>query len=250
MKKDRTMKLIERSLYLNELLDLKQTPDIKVITGIRRSGKSRLMESLIQKLRENDARINIIHINYNLTDFEHILEYHQLEAFVEDRYLPDRANYLFIDEVQMCPGFEKAINSLHAKGRFDIYISGSNAFLSSNDLATLFVGRTYEIQIYPFSFLEFVCYFESDNYNALLTRYLVEGGMSGSYVYKNVNQKYRYLDLDVLNALVVRDIIHKYKIRNENILQKLFGGCKIFCVNSLKGVQVGYNDVWLEREGA
>lgn len=221
MKKDSTMKLIERSLYLNELLDLKQTPDIKVITGIRRSGKSRLMESLIQKLRENDAGINIIHINYNLTDFEHILEYHQLEVFVEDRYLPDRANYLFIDEVQMCPGFEKAINSLHAKGRFDIYISGSNAFLSSNDLATLFVGRTYEIQIFPFSFLEFACYFESDNYNALLTRYLMEGGMSGSYVYKNVNQKYRYIDLDVLNALVVRDIIHKYKIRNENVLHKL-----------------------------
>ena len=215
------MKIIERTIYLNELYDLKQTPDIKVITGIRRSGKSKLMEALVQRLREDDSGANIIHINYNLTEFEHILEYHQLEAFVESHYMPDRDNYLFIDEVQMCLGFEKAINSLHAKSRFDIYISGSNAFLSSSDLATLFVGRTYEIQIYPFSFGEFACYFEADNYNELLTRYLLEGGMSGSYVYKNVNQKYRYIDSEVLNALVVRDIVNKYKIRNENVLHKL-----------------------------
>ena len=144
------MKLIKRTAYLDELKDLLNTPDIKVITGVRRSGKSKLMDSLENLICESDADASIIHVNYNLTDFEEILEYHALEAYVEDHYLSGKNNYLLIDEIQMCAGFEKAINSLHAREKYDIYITGSNAFLQSSDLATLFVGRTYEIQVFPF----------------------------------------------------------------------------------------------------
>ena len=146
------MKLIEREAYLSELKDLLGTPDIKVITGVRRCGKSKLMDAFAMYLEASDNNANIIHINFNLTEFENLLEYHALEEYVESRYSAALNNYLLVDEIQMCQSFEKAINSLHAKEKYDIYVTGSNAFLQSSDLATLFVGRTYEVHIFPFSF--------------------------------------------------------------------------------------------------
>lgn len=215
------MKLILRDTYLNELSELINTPDIKIITGIRRSGKSKLLEALKELITASDPSANIIHINYNLTEFEELLEFHMLESYVEDKYSAEDNNYVLIDEIQMCEHFEKAVNSLHAKEKYDIYITGSNAFLQSSDLATLFVGRTYEVHVLPFSFKEYVTYFPSENVNASLTKYITEGGMAGSYLYKDTDKKYRYINTEVLNALVIRDIVNKYKIRNEPLLHML-----------------------------
>ncbi len=215
------MKLIERTAYLEEIKDLLQTPDIKVITGVRRSGKSKLLDALAEYLMKQDPQAVIIHINYNLTDFEELMEYHALERYAEDHYQTGKNNYLMIDEVQMCPSFEKAINSLHAKEKYDIYVTGSNAFLQSSDLATLFVGRTYEIHVFPFSFTEYLSYFPSENLYGSLTKYITEGGMAGSYLYKNETQKYRYINSEVLNALIVRDIVQKHRLRNEPLLHEL-----------------------------
>lgn len=215
------MKLIVRGAYLSEINSLLNTLDIKVITGIRRSGKSKLLESFVTNILKNDENSNIIHINFNLTEFENLLEYHALEKYVESCYIQGKNNYLLIDEIQMCTSFEKAINSLHAKEKYDIYISGSNAFLQSSDLATLFVGRTYEIHILPFSFKEYLDYYPSLNIYNSLNNYIKDGGMAGSYVYKNETQKYRYLNNDVLNALIVRDIIDKHHLKNELLLQEL-----------------------------
>ena len=115
------MKLIERTDYMNEIKELSGTPDIKVITGVRRCGKSKLMDAFVQYIKGFDKDANIIHINYNLTEYENLLEYHALEEYVEDRYREGHINYLLIDEIQMCPSFEKAINSLHTKEKYDIY---------------------------------------------------------------------------------------------------------------------------------
>ena len=215
------MKLIERTTYLSEMLELADTPDIKVITGVRRSGKSKLMEALVQGILELQPDANIIHINYNLTDFEDIMDYRSMEAYIEKRHVPGCQNYLLVDEVQMCESFEKAINSLHAREKYSIFVTGSNAFLQSSDLATLFVGRTYEIPVYPFSFAEYLEYFPSQNIYDSLTAYISDGGMAGSYVYKTEEQKRRYINSEVLNALVVRDIVNKYKIKNEPLLHAL-----------------------------
>lgn len=215
------MKLIERTSYLDELHDLLQTPDIKVITGVRRSGKSKLLDALMAELQKGSLTVNIIHINFNLTDFEDLLDYHALETYVENHFQADKINYLMIDEVQMCTSFEKAINSLHAKEKYDIYVTGSNAFLQSSDLATLFVGRTYEVHIFPFSFREYLAYYPSENLYGSLTKYITEGGMAGSYLYKNEAQKFRYINSEVLNALIVRDIMAKYRFRNEPLLHEL-----------------------------
>jgi len=214
------MKLIERGFYLDKLKDVIGTPDIKVITGIRRSGKSKLLESFMNYVKTTDKQSNIIHINFNLSNFENLLEYHALNDYVEQAYVPGKNNYVLIDEIQMCIGFEKAVNSFHASEKYDIYITGSNAFLLSSDLATLFTGRTFEIEVFPFSFREFMQYFElTDQYDAF-NRYIREGGMSGSYLYKTPEAKYDYIS-DVFDTLIVRDIQRKYKIRNMQLMEQL-----------------------------
>ena len=214
------MKLIQRDFYLDKLKEVMGTPDIKVITGVRRSGKSKLMESFMSYVASADAEANIIHINFNLEKHERLLEYHALNEYIENDYVLGKNNFVFIDEVQMCDGFEKAINSLHASEKYDIYITGSNAFLLSSDLATLFTGRTFEIEVYPFSFAEFMQYFELNDPYAAFTRYIQEGGMAGSYLYKTPETKYSYIS-DVFNTLIVRDIQRKYKIRNMPLMERL-----------------------------
>ena len=153
------MKLIKRN-YLQELIEVMGTPDIKVITGVRRSGKSKLLEMFKKYINENVENANIININFNLVKFDNLREYHALNDYIQKNYIEAKRNFVLIDEVQMCDGFERTINSLHAEERYDIYITGSNAFLLSSDLATLFTGRTYEIEIYPFSFKEYLEYFK------------------------------------------------------------------------------------------
>ncbi|MDO5329592.1 MAG: ATP-binding protein [Coriobacteriia bacterium] len=215
------MKLIKRKDYLEEITDVINTPDIKIVTGVRRSGKSKLLEEIIKYIKLEDKNANIIHINFNLTKYEDLQDYHKLEDTIESKFHNNVNNYIFIDEVQMCKDFEKAINSLHAKEKFDIYISGSNAFLQSSDLATLFVGRAYEIHVFPFSFNEYSTYFPNENNYQNLTNYMTDGGMSGSYLYKNKSRRMKYLNEEVLNALIIRDIVNKYRIRNEQLLNLL-----------------------------
>lgn len=213
------MKLIERTDYLKQLEDVQGTPDIKVITGIRRSGKSKLLEAFIDVILKKEPEANIIHINYNDDTYEDLLEYHALLEYVKSKCIKGKNNYLLIDEVQLCEGFEKAINSFHVSEKYDIYITGSNAFLLSSDLATLFTGRTFEIEVYPFSFKEFVTYYGYTNMQEAYIKYLTEGGMPGSYVYKSEKDKHKYIR-DIFDTLVLRDIKQKYKIRNESVLTK------------------------------
>ena len=155
------MKLISRDSYMEKMISVIGTPDIKVITGVRRSGKSKLLEAFKQYVVSSITDCNIIHINYNLLDFDALLTYQALYDWVNSHYKENVMNFILIDEIQMCDGFEKAINSLNASEKYDIYITGSNAFLLSSDLATLFTGRTFEIKVYPFSFKEYYGFFHA-----------------------------------------------------------------------------------------
>ena len=214
------MKLISRDFYLNKLFGVVGTPDIKVIVGIRRSGKSKLLEDFMRQIQMRNPNANIIHINYNLPDYDHLLNYRDLYDYIRSRYAEGKDNFVMIDEIQMCNGFEKAVNWLHASEQYDIYITGSNAFLLSSDLATLFTGRTFEIKVFPFSFAEFVKYYEINDLRSAFDRFLTEGGMSGSYLYDNHRDKYDYIS-EVFDTLIVRDIRQKYKIRNTVLLNKI-----------------------------
>lgn len=215
------MKTILRKRYLDRMIELKNTPDIKIITGVRRSGKSQLMQAYIEYLQNNFDNANIIFVDYMDLAFEEIKEYHALHNYVEERYQTDKVNYVFVDEVQMCPGFELAVNSLYAKGKYDIYLTGSNAFLLSADLATLFTGRYIAISVFPFSFEEYCEYYkDSKDKEKLFEEYSVNGGLAGSYVYRTERDRLDYIK-EVYETIVTRDLVQKYHLNDTMVLQRL-----------------------------
>ena len=213
------MKIIERD-YLKDLISIIGTPDIKVITGVRRSGKSKLLEQFKEYIEKNIENYNIIYINFSLLEFEQLNEYHKLNDYIESKYIQNKNNFVLIDEVQMCNGFERTINSLHASEKYDIYVTGSNAFLLSSDLATLFTGRTFEIEIFPFSFEEYLKYYQYKDIDLAFDKFVLDGGMAGSYLYEDEEKRYNYV-LDVYKTLIVRDINEKYNIKNNELLDNL-----------------------------
>ena len=215
------MKTIKREKYLSRIIELRGTPDIKIITGIRRSGKSRLMQDYISYLKQNDDNINIIFIDYMDLRYEDLKEYHALYSYVESRFEEGKTNFLFIDEVQMCPDFELAVNSLYGSGKYDIYITGSNAFLLSADLATLFTGRYIQIHVFPFSFSEYCEYFadETDR-NRLFDEYVIKGGLAGSYPYRTERDRVGYIK-EVYETIVTRDLVQKYGLHADTSLYNL-----------------------------
>ena len=213
------MKLIKRESYLQQLFSVKDIPDIKVITGVRRSGKSKLMDAFHNSISSEEN--NIIHIKLNLKQNEVLANADNLYDYVCKNYKAEKNNYLLIDEIQMCNGFEKVINSLYEEERFDIYLTGSNAFLLSSDLATLFGGRVFEIKVFPFSFKEFMLYFPSDDLDKSFDEYMKKGGMAGSYLYRTEEDSFKYIE-SIVKATIIRDIDSKYKIENENLLQMIY----------------------------
>lgn len=214
------MRIIRRDKYMNNLYAVKNSPDIKIITGVRRSGKSFLMKMYIDELERIETNINIVRINFNDLENEYLKDYQLFHDFIMKRYDKTKTNYLFIDEVQMCPNFELAINSIHNKRIYDIYLTGSNAFLMSSDLATLFTGRYIEIEVFPFSLKEFKEYFnENDDYQAF-DRYLQYGGFPGSYVYSDEDKRLSYVN-NVIDAGNLKDIIKRNAVRETSIMNKL-----------------------------
>ena len=215
------MKTIVREQYLGRIKNLKDTPDIKIITGIRRSGKSNLMQAYIKYLKDNFKEINVIFVDFMDLEYEEIKEYHALHKYIEDRYKDEKQNYVFVDEVQLCPKFELAINSLHSKGKYDIYITGSNAFLLSADLATLFTGRYIEIHVFPFSFKEYCEYYDDiDDKDKLFEEYFIKGGLAGSYAYSTDLDRITYIK-EVYETIVNRDLVQKYNLPDTQVLRRL-----------------------------
>ena len=210
------MKLIKRDYYLNKLLAVKNIPDIKVITGVRRSGKSKLMDAFIDLISGED-RANIVRIKLNLKKFENLLDADKLYDYIEKQYVESKTNYLFIDEIQLCEGFERIINSIYEEEIYDIYLTGSNAFLLSSDLATLFGGRVYEINLYPFSFNEYLMYYPSDDIDEAFDSYVKKGGMAGAYLYKTEEDARKYVN-GIYRTTITKDIVKKFKIENEDLL--------------------------------
>ena len=214
------MKLIERRAYLQQLIDVMDTPDIKVITGVRRSGKSKLMDAFISYVQERFEQSNIIRVKLNLKEFEALKNGDALYEYINSRYASEKENFLFVDEVQLCNGFEAVINSLYEEERFHIFLTGSNAFLLSSDLATLFGGRVFEISLYPFSFAEYLLYYPQSDLDAAFDAYVSKGGMAGSYLYKNPTDAKKYL-AGIVRTTITKDIVTKFKIENEDLLNMI-----------------------------
>ena len=214
------MKIIERKNYLNRLIRLKDTPDIKIITGLRRSGKSELVRAYMELIRTNEDK-NIIYVDFADLKFDDLKTYKELYNFCEGQYIDGKTNVIVVDEVQMCEKFELAINSLYNSRKYDIYITGSNAFLLSSDLSTLFTGRFIEIPVYPFSFAEYCEYYGYDSNTAnVLDSYVMNGGLAGAYVYSEKEDQASYIK-DVYTSIIKRDLVDKYGIKEEALLDSL-----------------------------
>jgi len=214
------MKIIKRDYYINKLIEVKGTPDIKVITGMRRTGKSIILDSFMQYVKETDADPNIIFIDMQSIKFESLKDYHKLNDYIEDKYIENKNNYVFIDEVQLCKSFELTINSLHSSHKYDIYITGSNAFLLSSDLATLFTGRVMKVEVFPFSFKEYLEYYNSDNAYESFDKYVKFGGLPGSYLYSTDSSKMSYIK-EIYDTVILRDLVDKYNIKDVEVLGNL-----------------------------
>ena len=215
------MKIIERSTYLKRLIRLQGTPDIKIITGLRRSGKSELLRSYMQWLRKNVKSLNIIYIDFADLKYEGLKSYKSLYDYIEEAYQTETLNVVMVDEVQLCKQFELAINSLYNSRKYDIYLTGSNAFLLSSDLSTLFTGRFIEIPIFPFSLSEYCTYYDFKRTDTqILQNYLVEGGLAGAYIYRDKEDQVSYIK-DVYQSVIKRDLLDKYGIKEEALLDSL-----------------------------
>ncbi len=215
--------IIERTEYIEKLLTFKDKNLIKVITGIRRCGKSTLFELYIKKLKEMDIQDNqIININLENPKFN-FKDSISLYNYIEERLNPTKQNYIFLDEVQSVHEFQKAVNGLHIKKNVDIYITGSNAFLLSGELATLLSGRYVEIKMLPLSFKEYKSAFPDENNDQqLFLKYMQNGGMPGNIelLKENSDALYDYLD-GIFSTVVYKDIMMRNNINDKAILESV-----------------------------
>ena len=198
--------MVIRKEYLSRLLAWKNEQVIKVVTGIRRCGKSTLLKQFQDHLLEEGvSQEQIISINFEDLDYEDLLDYKALYAYIKERLCPDKMTYIFLDEIQKVDSFQKAVDSLFIKENTDIYITGSNAYLLSGDLATLLTGRYVEISMLPLSFAEYLeCSGETGE--QALASYLRFGGFPYLTQMENTADKVdTYLE-GIYNTVVVKDI--------------------------------------------
>ena len=198
--------MVIRKEYLSRLLAWKDEQVIKVVTGIRRCGKSTLMKQFQDHLLEEGvSQEQIISINFEDLDYEDLLDYKALYDYIKQRLCPDKMTYIFLDEIQKVDSFQKAVDSLFIKENTDIYITGSNAYLLSGDLATLLTGRYVEISMLPLSFAEYLECSGETNEQALAS-YMKFGGFPYLSQMENTVEKVdTYLE-GIYNTVVVKDI--------------------------------------------
>ena len=215
--------MIERKEYIELLDKWKDKKVIKVVTGIRRCGKSSLLRMFCQKvLTEGVTEEQVQELNFEDLDNEPFLDYKVLYAHVKENLCKDRMNYLFFDEIQMVDNFQKVIDSLFLLDNVDIYVTGSNAYLLSGEIATLLTGRYVEIKLFPFSFKEYLSALPDDtNLETAYRNYVEEGAFP--YVLQlrqNKEMVHEYL-LGLYNTIVLKDVVSRRKITDVMMLQSV-----------------------------
>lgn len=227
--------MIARNEYLNELIGFKDKRLIKIVTGIRRCGKSTLFELYQNYLLENGVAENqIISINFEDIDFEDLQDYKALYTYLKDRLLPDKMNYIFLDEIQNVEQYQKAVDSLFIKKNVDLYLTGSNAYLLSGEIATLLSGRYVKIQMLPLSFKEYVSAFsDKTDLSRKYTNYLIYSSFPYTLELNDDKKKIKeYLD-GIYNTVVLKDVMARKKINDvfmlESVIRFMFDNIGNLC---------------------
>ncbi len=214
--------MIQRDEYLQKLISFKDKELIKVITGIRRCGKSTLFKLFQQYLIDNGVEQDqIISINFEDLDFEHINNYRILYDTIKSKLNKNKKYYIFLDEIQHVENFEKAVDSLYIKKNVDLYITGSNAFFLSGELATLLSGRYVEIKMLPLSFKEYLSAVDDNiSMDRKFSLYFEQGGFPYLLNIPNESDKIDYLK-GIYNTIVLKDIVTRIKISDVSILESI-----------------------------
>jgi predicted AAA+ superfamily ATPase len=215
------MQVIKRDLYLNRLIERKDNGSIKVVTGIRRCGKSFLLFHLyhnyLLEIGVNPSRI--VEVALDTEENKELRESKNLSAYLKGIVTDDGIYYLFLDEVQLCSGFEGVLNSLNRNSNLDIYVTGSNSKFLSSDILTEFRGRGDEVRIFPLSFSEYLSAYEGDKYDAWLD-YYTYGGLPQILTRKTDELKSRYL-IDLFEKTYKADIMDRNKLRSDTVMDAL-----------------------------
>lgn len=214
--------MIERNDYLESLISFKDKNLIKVITGIRRCGKSTMFELYQSYLKENGVEEEqIITVNLEDGDYRGIRTSEKLYQYVESKLVKSNKNYVFLDEVQQVENFQEAVDWLYVKKNVDLYITGSNAFLLSGELATLLSGRYVEIKMFPLSFKEYIsAYPGNTNTGALYMNYLQNSSFPGALELARKQDIRVYLE-GIYNTILLKDIVTRKKISDPSMLQSV-----------------------------
>ena len=214
--------LVERPIYLEQLKSFREKELIKVVTGIRRCGKSTLFDLYCDYLIQDGVEEKqIIRINLEDPDYHDIKDYMQLYKMIKEQLLTDKMNYIFLDEVQNIPEFQKAVDGLFIKKNCDVYITGSNAYLLSGELATLLAGRYVEIRMLPLSFKEYVSALGGVQDLQIKYRNYIQNG-SFPYILQ-LNRKrdiHAYLE-GIYTSIILKDVVARYRISDAGILDKI-----------------------------
>ena len=208
--------MVQRKEYLEKLIEWKDDDVIKVVTGIRRCGKSTLLMQYQDYLKSIGIEENqIIAVNFEELEYEELCDYKKLYAYIKDRLVADKTTYIFLDEIQKVPSFEKVVDSLYVKPNIDIYITGSNAYMLSGDLATLLTGRYVEISMLPLSFSEYMQLSDKDKESAFAD-YIKYGGLPFVATMDRTDDKVdTYLE-GIYNTVIVKDIEDRQKRQESN----------------------------------
>ena len=216
-----------RKEYLDKLHSWKDKHVIKVITGSRRSGKSVILKEFCKEISKNASYEQITFFNFEMLENEELQDYHILYDVIKKRLIKDKMNYIFLDEIQLVPTFEKVIDSLFIMPNVDIYLTGSNANMLSGEIATLLSGRYIEINILPFSFQEFQIGYKTKFPNhtldlaTLYTKYISFGGFPYLYhIYEEREAIKEYIQ-GLYSTIVLKDIQQRKKISDTLLLEKI-----------------------------
>lgn len=208
--------MVERTEYIEKIKAWREEKVIKVVTGIRRCGKSTLLRQYRDYLVSTGvSHEQIIFINFEELEYESLQDYHKLYSYITERLVPDKYTYIFLDEIQKVDSFEKVVDSLYVKNMTDIYITGSNAYMLSGELATLLSGRYVEISMLPFSFAE---YFQlhSGNSDEIFAEYMRNGGFPYIAQMDSAKEKADMYLEGIYNTIIVKDIEERQKRRESD----------------------------------
>lgn len=213
---------INRPEYLKFLLDWQDKQIIKVVSGIRRCGKSTLFDLFqAELLSQGVTSEQIITLNFEDAEYEQLCEYHALYEYIKSKMQPDKMNYIFLDEIQHVPLYQKAVDSLFIKKNTDVYITGSNAYFMSGELATLLSGRYVELKMLPLSFKEYVSAFSpSLSKEELYRNYVYNSSFPYTVTLNSRRNIHAYLD-GIYNTVVLNDIVTRKNIQDPSMLKSV-----------------------------